>query len=108
VIFGLLSWPAPLQALNMVVSPKLKLRQQHKKHNHKGGENVTVSNVMNKSTNEKNYRMHNMTISNTKNKTLKQSLKQTKRKIITNKISKCHCDIPKTRAHNNQDMEHIY
>ncbi len=62
--------------------------EEHQEHKHKGGENVTASNAMNKSTNEKNYKTHNMTISKTKNKTLRQSLKQTKGKIIANKINK--------------------
>ncbi len=62
--------------------------EQHRERKHKGGENVTASNAMNISTNEKNYKTHNTTISNTKNKTLKQRLKQTKGKKLTNKISK--------------------
>ncbi len=62
---------------------KCYCKQCHE-HKHKGRENVIASNAMNRSTNEKDYKMHNMTINNTTKKTLKQ----TKGKTVTNKISK--------------------
>ncbi len=50
--------------------------EQHQEQKHKGGDNVTTSNAINRSTNEKDYKTHNTTISKTTNKNLKQKEKQ--------------------------------